>query len=408
MKQQYLTLRGISAPVRLSGMGSAAALLAGYFRKWPYRIAESSDKASFATLTLMDGRHTIETAFSDEPRHHRTAVNAICDLVAAAARQRTVERQAEMCLHAAAVQFAGSLVVFPATRRAGKSVLTAACCARGHSVFGDDVLPVSAAPGQIIQGIAIGAPVRLRRPVLASAPDWFVRFADAHAGPGNAQYLYLDAAGVAENGQRAPIGALVLPDRRPGEPARTEPIAPDEMLKVLLHQNFARQADADHILRTLFALAEGLPAFRLVYDDLTEAVGLLEDRFAEASLPGVMAPEPSAHPSAPPETVPDDPILPLVQCPGAMIRELGGQAFATNRHLTRIMALDPMARGVWDMLSEPVSEADAASIIAAAFPQTDTATIRRDTKALFDGLRRAGLVVGASGPAEPSSGNARP
>src|SRR6266700_2611993 len=47
-----------------------------------------------------------------------------------------------LCLHGAAVRIGGGLVCFPSVQKTGKSTLCVALAARGHTVYGDDVLAI--------------------------------------------------------------------------------------------------------------------------------------------------------------------------------------------------------------------------------------------------------------------------
>src|SRR5947209_2721729 len=67
-----------------------------------------------------------------------------------------------VCLHGAAVRIGAGLVCFPSVQRAGKSTLCVALAARGHAVYGDDVVAIE--PGQS-RGAAFGIAPRLRKPL---------------------------------------------------------------------------------------------------------------------------------------------------------------------------------------------------------------------------------------------------
>lgn len=125
MNQQNLMLRGLVAPVRLSGEGWNAGDFSEFLPNWPFEIVDVTDATPFATRERTDHGFVFSSDFGDGPAPHASLVNMVCDLIAHAARQRTRERPDDLCLHASAVQVGEGLVVMPATRRAGKSVMTA-------------------------------------------------------------------------------------------------------------------------------------------------------------------------------------------------------------------------------------------------------------------------------------------
>ncbi|MBV1902579.1 MAG: PqqD family protein [Marinosulfonomonas sp.] len=387
-----LMLRGLRAPVLVQGVENPDLIFSGYFKNWPYVLAPTGTAEPFASLVFDGERYLLKTNFQADPVAHETPVNAICDLVAAAARQRADERPEEMCLHAACVRMGAALVVFPAIRRAGKSALTMALAANGFEVFGDDVLSVSSQVGTPVMGKATGVPIRLRLPLPAGFSDKVLEHIDTHRGPANKQYLYVSPPQIAPQGRQAPIGALIHLER--GENIATDlaPMSPGIMLNTLLRQNFARAATADRILADLFGLAENTPAFLLRYSDIQKAVDLLTAHFGNQAVPvknvqdrPARSAEKIAEISAGPETT-------LRQLPAAVLRELGREAFATDQTLTRVLHLNEGAVRIWKLLEEPTSQAQAVEILHAAFPDASLEQIEDDTRQTFRDLKSAGLV----------------
>jgi hypothetical protein len=393
MKALELKLRGLTAPVLILGIDDPNQLFANFLEKWPHRIGSYMGSPPFATLVHNGDRYLLKTNKYEEPKQHETLVNAVCDIFAAAARQRADERPQEMCLHAASVRMGEALVVFPAVRRAGKSSLTAALAAKGYQIFGDDVLSVASDPGVPVTGQATGAPIRLRLPLPDGLPEWMLDNIDLHRGPSNQQYLYYSPPEIASNGEQAPIGALVHLER--GDDIATEfgPMSRGIMLRSLLKQNFARSATADKILCDLVQLAESTPAFLLRYSNVEEAVNALTHQFHSQAAPF------NKVQCRPLQNVKEVAIIPsgadivLRQDPMAVLREVEGEVFATNRDLTRILHLNEGTVRIWKILEEPTSEAEAVEILHMAFPDVSVAEIEADTQKAFLNLKRAGLVT---------------
>lgn len=393
MKAFDLKLRGLTAPVLVVGVDNPSQLFSVYFNNWSYEIAPRGELLPFATLVFDGEQYLLKTNKADAPVPHVTPVNAICDLVAAAARQRADEQPGEMCLHAASVRMGAALVVFPAIRRAGKSCLTMALAAKGFEVFGDDVLSVASCPGAPVTGKATGASIRMRLPLPQGLPGWMAEHIESCRGPSNRQYLYVSPPEIAANGQQAPIGALVHLERSDDAAAEISRMSPGIMLKSLLKQNFARSANADHILGDLFGLAENTPAFLMRYSDIEEAVDVLVERFHAQIIPTACVQNRLTREISEITEIPSGVEVPLRQDPTTVVRELGGEIFATNRDLTRVLHLNEGAGRIWNLLEEPTSEAEAVEILHTAFPAAPYGELESDTRKIFQNLKRAGLLV---------------
>jgi hypothetical protein len=392
MKPYDLNFRGLSAPVLTVGIDDPGLLLSGFFNNWPFDVVPPGDAKPFATLVFNGEQYFLKTNKSPEPVAHNTLVNAVCDLIAAAGRQRADEQPQEMCLHAAAVRIGKALVVFPAVRRAGKSSLTMALAAKGFQVFGDDVLPVASQTGAPPFGRAMGAPIRLRVPLPKGLPGWLLDHINAYRGPSNQQYVYVSPPEMASNGQEIPIGAFVNLVREDDCATEFSSMSPGILLRSLLKQNFARSATADLILADLFGLAENTPSFTLRYSNIEQAVDVLVEHLEGQDAPLYQARKREVQRPSKIEAISNNPEIALSQSSSAVLRELGGQAFATSQDLTRVLHLNEGAVRIWTLLSKPTSEADAAEILRTAFPNVPFNELKSDTQKTFRDLRHAGLV----------------
>ncbi|HUV32084.1 MAG TPA: hypothetical protein VMW31_00815, partial [Devosiaceae bacterium] len=279
----FVKFEELNAPMALVGCGEVLDTLGGVVPRWPLQVATSPSQGQepFVTVERTADGYRLGSKFMAEPAVQVDTVNAVCALVVEMAWALLRSRPNLLCLHGAAAEFTGSLVVLPNGRKAGKSVLTACLAAAGHRVFTDDFLPLDVDAGGLVQGIACGAAARLRLPLPDDlAPETAAWIAD-HAGPANAQYQYLDlpARGLAPHGARLPIGAIVLLARQKGATARIEPVGGEAVLECLMVQNFARSGRAERVTQTLRDLAASTRGLRLVYDRAEDAAALMQAEF---------------------------------------------------------------------------------------------------------------------------------
>ena len=54
--------------------------------------------------------------------------------------------------------------------------------------------------------------------------------------------------------------------------------------------------------------------------------------------------------------------------------------------------MNTLGRAVWELLAEPLSEAEAVVLIASVFPQTPLSRIERDVINLFASFQREALI----------------
>lgn len=174
------------------------------------------------------------------------------------------------CLHAGAVRVGPRLVCFPALGKAGKSSLTLELAAAGHAFFCDDVLPIDS---ETLNGIALGVAPVMRRPFPKSPGARLLPYVETHLGLASSRWAYVrpDPAHWAAHGTTAPIGAIVLLDRRPTGPVRLERLSAAEALREMVLQNFGCRGDRAHALGTLHAVLGRARVVRLRYSNLREA-----------------------------------------------------------------------------------------------------------------------------------------
>ncbi len=360
---------------------------------WP--VSEVASGVPVSRVVPADGRYVLESP-GREPVA-ASAVEAVCGLVVDVADAAIAEAPARLWLHCGAVEFGGRLVVFPSQSHAGKSTLTARLAAGGHTVLGDDILPLSEDDRQ---GVALGIAPRLRFPLPASASAAFSRFVAENTAASDGRYLYLDAdcGALAPRGTSREIGAVVLLDRREETPARFSRAGSSETLQTLIRQNFTGDDKAARQLERLHALVARLPCLKLTYSDLEDAVSLLENRFRRWPITTDDLP---AGPDVP-IAAPQAPVLdgfdadrPFRQAPGIELRQVEGDLFLADANGAGIYHLNAIGTGIWNLLAEPICAREAEAILCQAFPDEPAARISRDTRALFAEMDEAGFIEAA-------------
>jgi hypothetical protein len=403
--QRDVIFDGLTAPLRLEGAGPVLALLPQVIAGWPFRDMPADPKLEpFFSIHDTEDPARFRCAWHVEvrPVQQYDPVNAICDVLSAMSFALPAEDARLICLHAAAVEMAGRLVVFPNLRRAGKSTLSAALAMAGHQVFSDDVLPLLFIENSHAVGLAMGIAPRLRLPLPDGAPRDFRDWVAAASGPQNRQYLYLTLPNLPPHGETCPVGAFVILDRQDdGTEARLERVPPDVAMDALLHQNFTRDRHSGDILQAMAATLAQRPVFRLTYSGLADAVTCLGAAFrdwkdevpvaagAERQFQLARFDEPKAG------GLPDG--SPIRQKAGTIAETIGETLYLADTHGLAIHRMDALATVIWTLLEDPVTPREILDVLAEAFPTEDPDRIAGDVQGLLDMLRDAGLIEAAVG-----------
>ena len=216
--------QGLSRPVALPE-GHVVEVLSAVLHGWRFAPIDKAGTLDPIIRLIADkSRFRLESPWQEGPSRSRDAVGAVCAFIVDLIHATVADTPSLLCLHCAAAEFGGRVVIFPGAYRSGKSTLMAALAAAGVRVHADDVLPIKS-PGD--RAVAPGIAPRLRLPLGAEASPALRRFVAAHRGPANRRYQYLDldASRLARHGDVAPIGAFVTLDRRAGAGAVLAPLS---------------------------------------------------------------------------------------------------------------------------------------------------------------------------------------
>jgi hypothetical protein len=396
-----IVFEGMAAPLRLDRAASVLSLLPYVIVGWPFQVRPAEMTASpFFSIseTSDDGLFRCEWHVEERPVRAFDPVNAVCDAISALSFALPAEDDRLICLHAAAVEIAGRLVVFPNIRRAGKSTLSAALAMAGNALFSDDVLPLSFTADDRALGRAMGIAPRLRLPLPDAVPREFKDWVATASGPQNRQYLYLSLANQPGYGVIRPVGAFVILDRQDEAiDARLEQVPPDVAMDVLLHQNFTRDRHSGDILQAMAGALAKLPVFRLTYSGLAEAVACLnagfanwpddrpaqtdgaERRFRLAQFDGPSLPTPGKE-------------EPIRQRAGTIAERIGDTLYLADSEGLAIHRMDALATVIWSVLEEPVTAQDIVDLLIEAFPEADAGKVAADVQSLLTTLHSARMI----------------
>lgn len=403
-KTTYLQFDGLKNPVALENAARLLPMISDVLTGWPYKMTAICEGRPFVTIRPSGAdKWELELAEMQSDPRRWNAVNVICDLVAEMAWERLRSDPSLLCLHAAAVAFSGRLIIFPNTRRAGKSTVTAALARLGHKAYTDDFLPVRVdVQSQTYLGIANGVAPRIRLPVPEGFSDDFHAWVQQDTGPSNSQYKYLQSAPIASGGETMALGAMVILDRQ-NDPVAPflEPIPRADALSSLISQNFARTQLSSTILKTLDALTDDLPVFRLTYHSGEEAAAFIAKHPALQSLPsvkhGMTGPAPEQAPlgkldQPKPEFVRS---CQYIQAAGVTETQVDQDQFLADSNGLSIYRLNAGSVAIWKILAEPANLDEVIEILTIAFEDTAPDQIAADSTYLMQSLAESGLIVPA-------------
>ena len=392
---------GISRPIALIDCAHLRACLAAVLPGWRFEEASSPPADPIIRILYrVDEGYRLESPWLAEPLHDDTEVAIACAFVLDLIAAYVAEHPSLFCLHCAAAEFAGRLVVFPSSYHAGKSTMAARLAAAGIPLYTDDVLAVTSSGDR---GVALGIAPRLRLPLPRGAGRQLRRFVACHRGPSNQRYLYLDLppGTQAAHGRQAPIGGFVLLDRQPGGRAELVPAAKGQVLRRVIVQHFARSFAATAMVDRLRGLVERVPCFSLRYADLDDAVTILQERFANwpEATDEQKVPAHDRWADAPrargPERWTDDTagVPHFRQHAAVALHALDGELFLVDPRDQSIYHLNLVGAGLWRLLREPSTAVEAIDVLRAAFPSVDPRRIEHDVTALLGDLLRNDLIV---------------
>jgi hypothetical protein len=398
-----IVFEGLSATIEVPDQPGFLKVLRSAAPGWSFEETLRTDEPIARVRARGRSYEILPSWHEDNDFIEATAVSAACSVIVDVITSYIEANPAGLCLHCGSVMLGGRLVVFPGRSRAGKSTLIARLAAAGCMVYGDDVLPLDETDSR---GVALGLAPRPRIPLPESASPDFRQFIDGHAAAGDDRYLYLNLEDrLAPRGASAPLGAIVLLDRRDNGPAVFARASRAEALKALIRQNFARAEPADALLDRLHRVMDRMPCLVLSYSDLDEAAELVGRTFSawpprlDSDLVATRGTGDDAHEamagtaSGEPASLSRD--REWRRNPTVKLHVVEGQAFLADPDNAAIHHLNVIGTGLWNLLAEGTDQNEAVGVLHGAFPDVDRTVIARDVAALFSALASADFIVPA-------------
>lgn len=392
----YVKFGNLSRPLLLNDCRQLVEHLPLILPGWKFDVGAASEQTPIISISLdRQGKYTLKAEWLDEPTSYRDEVDTICALVAKLIKARTLEDMDLLCLHGAAVEIEGRLIIFPNKYRAGKSVLSACMAAAGYRVFSDDVLPISLADGQ---GIAPAIAPRLRYPYPENLNPQTSRFIEARAALKGERYHYLDLRPelLAGYGSKAPIGAFVFLERAEGAETELQPIAESEVLRQVVWQNFAREVYAPSILSRLGQVVTEAQRFTLRYDRADDAVVLLADTFRRPTLPETSSKRQTIELHNTASGTIEVPAGHLLRRNSISEIKSDNDAFLADATGAAIHHLNPIGSAIWNLLGQPITFEQITELLLVAFPDARAEQVESDVRKLIKTLKAKNLIL--SGP----------
>jgi hypothetical protein len=410
---RYLHLKGLPAPIAFSPEAAGLSeLLVSVLKGWPATVSNNPAGSNpFLRVSASAREIRIERLGISWTALELTSVSAVCTLVVEIVDAFVAASPSLGSLHAASAEFGGRVVVFLASHRVGKSTLAVRLSASGRRVFSDDILPVDLAAGE---AVTTGCLPRLRLPLPPSATDGFRDFVRARTVLTDGYYCYVDAPEATRtvHAQRAAIGAIVLLERKDDQGgARLDDAALEDAVLNILLRDTRHALDAEKTLSGYCELIKTVKAYRLIYSELEDAVGCLEEAFAawpniESPAGAVQVHRQKAVGSLP-MTASGWKTELYRRKQSVSLKTVGGAGFLVNPSTNEIHMLNNVGLALWHLLEEPMDQAALVAAISSAFPDTPKETIERDTAVLVRSLCQAGLVIVLTGNGEDPRGSAR-
>lgn len=257
--------------LHLDGCADLAPAIETVTRRWPHTVTDTAPSPATAIPIVIhpwgDDGFSRTSPWTDEPSQDDDAADALVDIVSDLIDGYLQQHPDLLCLHGAALEIDGGLVLFANVHRSGKSLFAVQMAALGARLFSDDVVPLTLGPDE--RGIALGLAPRLRLPLPDTVSSELRAFIDAHDGVANDRYGFvgLPDEAWAAFGDSAPVRAIVVLERHDDadDAVTLSPLGEGDTVKRLIERNITHDHKALDILERLHTLAAKATCLKLRY-----------------------------------------------------------------------------------------------------------------------------------------------
>ena len=398
----HLKFCDTDGPVALNGCADLLDAIRRVIPHWRFATLapDASQTEPFLRISKSADGFELYSPFLSRTKRYTDTVDVMCSLIYELAWSTLRANPEWLCVHGAAIEFSGRLVLFPNTRRAGKSTLTACLAAKGRRIFTDDFLPIDLDANGVPNGIACGAKPRLRLPVPAEFSPELRSFLEDEMALSGHQYGYLGdyKISLAKHGDRLPFGAIVLLERVEGASPELITASKADVLRRIIIQNFSRAQDARRILQVLHFIASSVPLYTLRYSNAEEAASLLASEFTD--WPAPKAPDFGIAASGsqtdvlrdPPAGATADFNLAIVRSDPVTELTVDNEVFLVDEKGYAIHHLDSISGAIWSVLEKPVLLTEVVEMFQAAFPDQPAQNVSDDISGVVRRMVSIGLV----------------
>lgn len=391
---QDLAFPPLSRPVRVTGRADrVTAFVTGLGRTLTgWLIDHRPGGDPFCSVTAGPDGYTIHSDYLDAPLCDLDTAAAVCCTIADLVEAYLDAHPGMRALHCGAARISGRIVLFSGIGHAGKSTLMARLGMEpGISLYCDDFLPIR--PDGT--ALSMGVPPRVRLPLPASAGPAFEAFVNGQGGLRDDSYAYVPGPAVLPYGSTGQPDALLLLRRQPGAAARLHALPAQAAASAMLAQDMSLQADGMAHIDRVTDMAGRMWCATLVYDDLTEVVGLLTQTFGQADLQTVpLAPAIAPEPPAAKRSAID------AHARWGRNAEVGlrsrlGAAFLWAPSTGRYFSLNHIALVCWSLIEEPKTMAEIVHDLTTLFPDATADQVRKDVSGWLGEMDDNGLIIQA-------------
>lgn len=392
--------------VELNGCEHLVALFRTIMPGWSFLRLEDHEAeiSSFLTVRSQGSRYLVDSVYADKSRLIADPVDVVCAIVADLA-WATVDANARwLCLHCAAFEIKGGLVLFPNIHRSGKSTLATVLGLKNVPIFTDDFLAIEVNQQRIVCGLSSGVAPRMRQPWPPDLSSEMMRNLSSSLIASSRAYSYHSSSAFVgmpvKRGKRLPIRAFVLLNRDVDlQSTKIAPIDKADVLTSIIKQNFARSRNASKILRGLHFLASNLPGYEMQYQNAEKGADQIidffqnSDRFKAPLMPEAIFnndPDPALERSEIHSTWDQDTLLSQVSGVDSYCSDEA--TFLADTTGFAIHKLDPIGSIIWKLMAEPISGREIVELLCISFPDTGHSQIESDVMRLLSKLLAAGLI----------------